>query len=349
MPVTHQLLTFNISLSAVPAQRTSLGTIALLGPDLVLSQGGGRYQEFTTYDAVVAAGATGQTLAMALAAFSQPRKPKLILVNVAVTASTESYLAAYTAFRALAVKHFAVCAASRVPADQLALAAYVETVNFRTGFVAQTDEDCTTWPAALSAIEGNVHSALVYSDADADGHDLAWITNRLTFNWDAVAPGMTGHIAGVEAPEGLDATDLAAITAANVNVLAPYGTSDTYMAEGVNAEGRPFDEVIAIYWFVDRLEARVQGVKLTRDAFGQKTPIDATGQAILENEIRAQFNLGVSSGAFAEDQIEIIFPSDLTDDLANREISVTVNIQEQRGAVKFSLNLNFTTTPVVAA
>lgn len=349
MPVTHQLLTFNISLSAVPAQRTSLGTIALLGPDLpALSQGGGRYQTFTSYDAVVDAGVTGQTLAMAQAAFSQPRKPTLILVDVDVTGS-ETYLQAYTAFRALGIKHFAVCAATRVPSDQVALAAYVETVNFRTGYVTQTDESCLTWPAALSAIETNVHSALVYSDADADAHDIAWMANRLTFNWDATAPGMTGHIAGVEAPDGVDATDLAAITAANVNVLAPFGTSNTYMADGVNAEGRPFDEVIAIYWFVDRLEARVQGMKLTRDALGQKTVIDASGQALLENEIRAQFALGVASGAFAEDQIEIVFPTDLTDDIANKEISVTVNIMENRGAIKFALNLNFTTTPVVAA
>lgn len=348
MTVAHQLLTFNVSLAPVPAQRTTLGTIALLAPNVAgLTGGGGRYQAFTSYQDVVDAGITGAPLNAALVAFSQPRKPTLIIVNVD-TGAPETYAAAYTAFRALGVKHFAVATTSRVVGDQTALAALVETINFRTGLAIQTDEDATAgWPAALAAVEGNVHTGVVFCSDDTQYHELAWLVNRLTFDWDNTAPSFTGALLGVSAEDSLDNSDLAAVTGNNVNVVAPFGTSDTYLSPGVNAEGRPFDEVFAVYWFVDRLEARLQDLKLFKDSLGQKIVIDATGQAILESAIRAQYEIGVLAGHFIQGQLEVVFPADLTSDIANRTITATVNIQEARGANKFTLNLNFTTSPVV--
>jgi hypothetical protein len=346
MTVSHQQLVFNISLAPAPAQTTTLGTIALIAPNQTLAQGGGRYETFYSYTEMVDAGITGAALNAGLVAFSQPRKPTLILVNQDL-AGTETVVAAYTAFRALQVKHFAVALTSRTPADQLALAAFVETVNFRVGAMFQTDEAVGSgWPVALAAIEDNIHSGVVYSDDDTEYHDIAALANRLTFNWDATAPSFRGSLGGVQVANDLTPGQLATAKAAGINVVAPFGTSGTYFADGLNAEGRPYDEVFAIYWFVDRLEALLQKTILSMDARGQKIPIDATGQNILKAAITAQFNLGVSAGHFKEDQIEIVM-GDLATDLSNLTISATVNITETRGAKGFVLNLNFTTDDVV--
>jgi hypothetical protein len=348
MTVAHQLLTFNVSLAPVPAQRTSLGTIALLAPNISgLTGGSGRYEAFASYQEVVDAGITGATLDAALVAFSQPRKPTLIIVNVDVV-GLESYLTAYTDFRTYGVRHFAVAMISRTAADQLALSAYIEAINFRVGLAVQMDEVSTGgWPAAIAAIEDNVHTGVVYCDDDTQYHEIAWLANRLTFDWDNTAPSFTGSLQGIDPTDGVSMSDVTAIKANNINVVVGFGTASTYLGDGVNAEGRPFDEVFAIYWFVDRLESRLQDLRLTKDALGQKIEIGPTGQAILESAIRAQFDLGAAAGHFVDEQIEIVFPSDLTSDIANRTITATVNIQEARGANKFTLNLNFTTEPVV--
>lgn len=349
MTVAHELLIFNISLSPAPAQVTTLGTIALLAPD-VPGMSLGDYTAFTSYDDVVAAGVTGQALTAAAAAFSQPRKPTLIIVNVDVTGSTQTQLAAYTAFRAQGVKHFAVATTSRVPADQLALSAYVETINFRVGLFVQTDEDATGgWPAALAAIEDNVHTSVVFCSTDTQAHELAALANRLTFNWDATSPSFRGSLSGVTAEASLTQPELAAVKANALNVVAPFGTAGAYFADGVNAENRPVDEVFAVYWFVDRLEAQLQKIILQRDAFGQKIPIDSTGQAIMESAVRAVYEVGVNAGHFKQDQMEIVFPSDLSTDLTNKTLSATVNITQTRGAKGFSLNLNFSVDDVLAA
>lgn len=350
MTVAHDLITFNISLAPSPGQITTLGTIALLAPDQVLSEGSGRYQTFRSYQEMVDAGITGAALNAGLVAFSQPRKPTLILVNVAVTASAETYVAAYTAFRALGVKHFAVASTDRTPANQLALAAYVQTVNFRVVCGLQTDEDCTGgWPAALAAVEDDILSILCYADDDTEYHDVALLANRLTFNWDQQAPSFRGALGGVSVSDStLTPAELAAIKAAGINVVAPFGTSGTYAAPGVNAENRPADEVFAILWFVDRLETLLTDIILKSDALGQKIPINATGQNMLKSAIRTQFEIGVAAGHFEAGQLEMSM-GDLATDIATGRLSATVNIKEVRGAGGFTLNLNFSTDDVVAA
>jgi len=348
MTVAHQLLTFNISLLPSPTARTSLGTIALLVEDVgTLTQGGGRYQVFRRLEDIIDAGISGANLDACTAAFSQPRKPTLILVDVDA-AGAETHLAAYTDFRTMGVKHFALATVSRDATDILALAALVETINFRTGFAAQTSASAVSaWPVAIAAVEGNTHSSVNFCSDDTQYHDIAWLSNRLTFDWDQTAPTMTGEIKGVEGETTLTNANLAAVTGRNINVIAPFGPADAYNYPGVNADGQPFDEVFAVYWFVDRLETLLQDTKLSKDASGQKIPVGPEGQAILKSAIAAQYNIGVQAGHFVDGQLEVEFPSDLTADIAAKQITATASIQTARGANKFTLNLNFSASPLV--
>lgn len=362
MSATHQLVTFNISLEPAPVATTGIGTFVLLADDITnLSSGSGRYQIFRSYKEVVDAALTGTGAATAVAAaqvaFSAPRKPVLIMVNVDTTAP-EDHDDAYLDFLDYGVPHFAVAMTSRVPAEQLEVAAVVNTLTASDGIgvigIFQTDEVCTGgWPAALAAMDDSLNCMLIYA-ADSQWHDVATIAARMTFNWDQTAPGFVGRLYGVTAPS-LTQADLNTIKTSKVNVVAPQGGRATVLAPGVNAEDRPMEEVVSVYLFVDRLQSRLQRVKGKYDELGKKIPIAVSGQNIVEAEIRAVFNLLQAAGHFAEasedpetgdifEPIQIIFPTDLSDDIANKRISVTVNLQQSRGAQVFELGLNFTTS-----
>lgn len=362
MSANHQLVTFNISLEPAPVPTTGIGTFVLLVDNVTnLASGGGRYQIFTSYAQVVAAALAGAgsaaAVAAALVAFSSPRKPTLIMVNVDVV-GLEDHDDAYLDFLDYGIKHFAVCMTSRIPAEQLEVAAVVNTLTGSAGLgvigIFQTDEVATAaWPVALAAIEDTLNNMVIYAP-DSQWQDVATVAARMTYNWDSVAPGFVGRLYGVTAP-ALTQSDLNAIKTNNINVVAPQGGVSTVLAPGVNAEGRPMDEVVSIYLFVDRLHTRLQRVKATYDERGQKIPISAAGQGILEAQIRATFQLLQAAGHFAEESedpitgevfqpIQIIFPTDLTDDIANKRLSATVNLQQLRGAQTFELDLNFTTS-----
>lgn len=364
MSVSHQLITFNIALEPAPVPTASIGTLALLVPNVTnLTSGSGRYQVFNTLKDVLDAGltGTGATAAEAAAtvAFSSPRKPTLILVNVDVTVGSETHAEAYNDFLNYGVGHFNVATVSRTAADQISLASVVNTLTGSNGMGVvgyyQTDDDSSGgWPVALAALEDTLNSALIYHDDDTEYHDVALPAARATFNWDVTAPTFTGRLYGVT---GADVTqsELTAITGNNVNVTAPYAGQSAYLSPGLNAEGRPIEEVLTVYLFVARLKERLERTRARYDALGKKIPISTTGQAIVENDIRATFSILQAAGHFETRQedpitgetfepIEIIFPSDLSDDLANLRISVTVNLQQTRGARKFELDLNFTTS-----
>lgn len=364
MSVSHKLLTFNIALEPAPLPTVGIGTFVMLTPDVTnLSSGSGRYQIFRSYKEVEAAAlaGTGATAAeaAALVAFSGPRKPTLIMVNVDVTATSETFTDAYNDFLDYGIGHFAVTTVSRTPADQLAIAAIVNTLTGSDGRgvigIFQTSQSSTSsWPAALAAMENTLNNALIYHDDDAVYADMATVAARMTYNWDQTSPTFVGQLAGVDAAV-LTQSELNAIVANNINTVAPQGGRSAVLAPGVNAEGRPLDEVVSIYLFVDRLATQLQRTKARKDELGQKIPISREGQAILEADIRSVFQRLQAAGHFAlaeEDEvtgevfepIQIVFPSDLSDDIANKRLSATVNLRQSRGAQTFELDLNFTTS-----
>lgn len=351
--ITHDdLIKINIQLAPVPMQSASFTTLLLLCDEADgTTLGGDRvrvYQSFTEVDAdksVLGA----KAIAMAQAAFSQrSRRPDRIKIGRVDTGNGESYADGLAAVSSVDNDWFGVCVDSRAVADQLAVAAVVETKH-RIFVFQSSDSDWkgSTFPSAYSAVSGARNSGVVYHDTDSVWHDVRWAASRLAWNPDETSASWEAAIAGgTDLAAGLSSTELLNLRDNNANVALPFGSSPHFMDPGCNLEGRAFYEVVTAYWFHDRLQRRIADMKVATSERGAKLGMDPTGLALVQSQIETQFALGVLAGHFVEGQTEVVMQPITDSDLAARRIRARGRAQFLVSGRVFEFDFNFDAQPL---
>ncbi len=211
--------------------------------------------------------------------------------------------------------------------------------------------DTTTAVAAHVGIE-NV--GWLYHDATPSSsvaHQMfVQACNRARFNPDTQAAGWKSPI-----PGGVALTsDISQATNATVQGAASFGNTSlpffgepTYFYPGQNSEGTSIKQVVSKHWFKARLTERIANLIIRYDNSGRIIPLDATGQDIIDGEIRAQYALGVEAGAFQAGQLLVTFPTISAADLAANRLRVTVSIALTNEVLTFDIGVNLSTSEVV--
>lgn len=367
MSASHNdLVSLSYNLDAAPIPTTNFGDVLILIENITFG-GGALAKQYASYADVLADGPSGTAVLSASAveagrvAFSQDRVPSSILIGTVDVAGLEDYDTALAAIIAAGWEFFAVTAdlhdSTTDSAQQLLLSAAIEAQERL--FVMQTDsatayDTGTTWEAgAYAAMVGRENTVVIWHDDDTKWADVAYAISRLNYDHDVTSPTWTGPLREVDAAVVTDAQKLA-IRANNINVPLPFGSETAYVDPGVNqagtaaSDGRPVDHVVSVYWWLDRLRARLQALKITYDKRGEKIPMSYAGQAILQAELEAQAQLGFQAGHFEPGQIIIELPDPIPSaDITSRTLKATVTFQLRSGARAFELDFNFSATPVV--
>lgn len=370
MTATHDsLVSVVTNLSVAPQAGVSFGNVLLLAEDISFG-GGALAKEYTSAQSVIDDGPNGAAILSAdivdagITAFSQLRAPSTFLVGTVDVAGAEAYDTALQNIRAAGFSFYAVCTESRASADHLLVAADVQTQRAAGNqeiFIAQiADADAygtsTEWsdPSTGSAYkdvleqEGNF---FVFNDdqAGADWHDIAAAVARLNYDLETTSPNFRGRLQNISAPfasggaAALTQAQVNAIKSNDVNVVAPYGPTNFYLANGVNVLGRPMKHIVSVDWFVSEFTRKLKAAVLEKDDAGETVPVDVRGQIWLQNKLDEQIGIGIAAGHFAsEDQIVYTFPDITATDLTEERIRVTVDFQLSSGARQFDFTFNFT-------
>lgn len=348
MAATHNgLINLSYTLDPAPVAAANFGTVLLLAEDLSFSTD--RFRAYPDYPTAVADGdLTAAALEALQVAFSSvPRPAEVLVANVDVT-GLEDYDTALLDAIAEGAQFFGVVLESRTAADQLAVAAAVETLE-KVLVIQTSDGDALTvgWPSALAAVEDNVNTAVVYHDDDNEWADVAWLVNRLAFDFDLTAPGGQAQLRGVAAADVTTAERGLAL-ANNINLPLEFGPASAYLSHGTNAEGRAFEHIWSVYWFIARTRALLTRLKLSYDNAGLKIPMTRQGQIILESTIQQQIDIAVDRGHFRAEQFRFAFPDPIpTADITSRDLKAQVYITLESGAKSFAITFNFSATDVL--
>lgn len=350
MPADHlDNISISITLDPLAAAQASFTTLLIVADEANgTTLGGDRVRSYASLAGVQTDADAGEVgtaiLAAATAAFAQRPRPSVIKIGRVDTVGLESYTDALTAIKAVDADYYGICIESRTAADVALVAAAVQAEDRL--FIHQSgDADWRTagYPAALSALEGDEHTAGIYHDDAAEWADVAWAAGRLAFDpdtrsapWDAGVAGVTAY---TTAPTD---TEKAALDGNDMNHGLPYGGVDFFVDPGVNHNGRPIYEIITSHWFAARLRERVATLKTVLSARGEKVPMTAAGQALIRSEIETQFAIGVSGGHFVsyETTAEAITAADL----AAQRMRFTGRAQDAVSGRIFDFDFNFSTT-----
>jgi hypothetical protein len=204
-----------------------------------------------------------------------------------------------------------------------------------------------TLPGALAGYATAERTAIVYHDTATEWADVAWACSRLVWDPDVQSAAWDGPIAGVDAyATALTTTQRSAAQGIDVNLILPYGGSDTYVDAGKNGAGRPLYEIVSADWFYARLQERIADQKVSHAARGQKIPLTERGQIKIKAEIDALFEQGVSAGHFVGGQTESAMLAITPADTAAERFRCTGRAQIAVSGRVFSFSLNFGRDPL---
>lgn len=346
-------ITVTITLDSAVTQERGFGTVAFLadkagGTDF----GAARYASYGSYAEVVADSQVSATVkGMALVAFSQNPAPETLIIAHVDTGAAETYADGLTALLAKTTDFYAVCIESRADADLLSIAAAVEATGYLICCL-QTDDTgflTASWPAGLSAIEGNERSIIVWHDDDTEWAAEALVVNRLVFDpdelsapWDAPVSGVANHTTQ------LTQANKTALDGNSINYGLPYGPSDYFIDAGVNAAGRPVYEIVTRDWFEARLMERVSEAKVEASIRGEKIPVSREGQRIILAILDSLFEQGGSGDSphFIPGQYSTTAPAITSEDRDNQRLRFSGAAQIAVGGRLFVFNLNMGRDPV---
>lgn len=293
------------------------------------------------------AGEVSSTAAAILnAALAQ--QPRPATVKLGRKEELESYTDALTAIEAEDPTWYGVAIESRLAADIVAVAQWVETRPRL--FIAQSSD--TDWltsgvPAGFTALEVLERTALIFHTTDTEGADFAWLANRLAFDPDTFSAPWDTRIFGVQSYDSnITAGQREAAFANNANLMLPYGPVQTFVDPGINVGNRPIYELITRDWFQLRLEQKIAQAKINASARGTKIPLGQQGISILRPLVESQFSEGVAAGHFVDGQTEVTFFEPTQADIDLQRIRATGRAQLAVGARIFDFNFNFQRTPI---
>lgn len=344
----------SITITLEPAAATPFSFSSLLflsdeagGTDL----GGDRVRSYTT-NAAAQADATLSTACKAAlqVMFSQPRRPTTIKVGRVDTAGGESYADALALCIAADPDFFGICQDDRTATEISAMATAVEALDTKRVFLAQSaDADWLTasLPAALSALASKEWSIVTYHDEDTQYQAEAWLAYALGWDPDEKSNTWLLSLSGVAAlTTGLTETQRGNARANFCNLALPYGTATHWVANGVNCNNRPCDQLLTTAWFIARVRTGLAAARLAASARGDKITLDATGQAVALAVVNEwlQRGAGLESPHFQPGQVRATAPAITSTDIANRQIRIEVEATFAVDALGFDVDGNFSTT-----
>jgi len=260
-----------------------------------------RTRTYNSYADVAEDFAAGSiVLKLASAVFGQDQSPTTVVVGRKVP--TETWLQAITAVDAENSTWFALVAGTHTPADVLALAGYIATVN-KVYFTSSQDAAdigvaTTGIGYKIKALGYDQTSVMFSTTADTYYPEAAWVGSQLTYT-----PGQnTWEFKTLEGalPDNLSAT---ARTNLETNNMPYYIT-----VAGVNitrnskmGDGTFIDQKIIEFWTIARMQESVFGMLVRKS----KVPYTDAGFALVEAQMRGVLALGVENQAFSTYTITI--------------------------------------------
>lgn len=355
--VTHlAAISISISLSAAPSTETPIGPALMLVPQATNSLNGDRYREYTSSTEVatdLAAGYIAASVAQWLNdALDQNPKPEKVLLGRVDVVGGESYGDGYTAVVNAGATFYAVCVATRVDADYLAVNTAMGS-DRRLLVVQSNDADWLTasWPAGLSTLEDDETVAVIYHDSDSEAADLCWAANRLAFDPDTTSAPWICSVANVNAYAAMTSTQRTNALANYANVGLAFGTSSFFVLNGTNAAGRPVAHIVTMHWLESRWSTGLQALIQNHADRGEKLTINETGQAKVLGVLESTLQQGVAAGHFtSRDGFApyIITPVTITQaDIDASRMRFTGQATLAVGAKTLTVTFNLTTADIV--
>lgn len=242
------------------------------------------------------------TLAALQVAFSQPKKPAIVKIANIDLENAETITAALNAIKALDNQWYGLSIWSRVAADIVTAATWIETQQ--KFFVAQSALATVVgvFPASLEYLLTTERTALIYHTTDAVWAEFGWMVSRLVHDPDIKSQGWRGNVLGITAYTSFTETQKQAGLANNVNIGLAYSVGDFFVHAGTNMQGRAIEEIITRDWFIFRLSERISLLDLKYANQGEKITVSLEGAALIKAEIDAQLLLGVRARHFIRGQ-----------------------------------------------
>ena len=283
--------------------------------------------------------------------FSQSPRPAAIKVGrVDTDGGGEGYDDALSEIELVDGDFYAIALDSRLPADQLEVAAWCEARD-KLAFLQSGDADWLTAgiPTDYSAIEDNENTVVLYHDNDARSEEFSWACNRLAFSPDTFSvPFECALGASLSYTDPINPTQKGFAEENNANLLLPFGNAAHYVANngvGVNLAGRQIAERLTKHWFKRRLAENVAQTKLTYTARGEKIPVSLEGSAVMQAVVESLFEVGEEAGHFLQTVAE--FPTPTSADIEAARIRGGGSAQLSTSAGTFDFVFLFTRQPVI--
>lgn len=355
MPADHlDNIIINITLDPAPFVGANFQSVLNLADEATgTTLDGDRFRIYTTLAGVQTDNTAGfvssTALAAATAAFSQTVTPSEY--RIGRKGAAEAYDVALGFVEAADPGFYGLSIESRSDSDQLLVAAAVEASAIRHLFFMQSGDAgflTTGFPAALTALASNERTVIAFHDITTEHFDTAYPANRLAFDPDLRSVGwslfdLKGVAAYASAPSDSEKFFLDQNRANNG---LPFGGIQFAPDPGVNANNRPIYEIYTADWFEDRLKTRIAAVVGAAGNAGNKIPVTVEGQAIILNEVLAQFQEGVTAGHFVAGQTEATGVPITNADIAAQRVRITGRAQLVTGARIFQFDFNFTRNPI---
>lgn len=239
--------------------------------------------------------------AMVAAAFSQASVPSQVKVGVYVVGDDADYGAALAAIDAVDGSFYGVCIESRVKADILSAAAWVEANNrfgnFQSSDAEFVDAADTTDVASTMQSASRARSKVDYHAVDGEFEDVSTLAYFLSANPDTTSTIMSYQTLSGVTVNTMTSTEKQAVLSKNGSVYLPFmGSPATY--GGTMASGLKSDVRLSIDWLTSRVkEAQAQAL-LNATARKSKIPFTDEGFAVFQALTMAILIQGEAAGHF---------------------------------------------------
>lgn len=348
-----------VLLESLSTPQAGFGTVTLLvdqaqGTGNALGGSSPRYVDLADVDEAQALRDAGhisaEVMAACTTAFSQTPQPSKFRLCRVDTGGAETYTDALTALMATdaASDVWALCMDSRTAATQMALESTSETRKDVFLLIQSSDADWITsgLPSAYSATADRVYSGGVYHDKAAEWADVAAAVRWLTFDPEETSAPGEGSLADVEGyTTRLSATQRGYAIGNNMAVLGTWGSSDYWLDNVVNHEGRPVYEMLTAAFFKARVSEDIQTLHQREATRGRKIPVSVAGQRQVQIPIESRLQSMLTAGHILD---YLVTPQSITDaDRAARRVRHEVQYQTAVGARTFVVGTYASTSPIV--
>jgi len=324
----EDIVNVEISYGDRPITRQNVSTPLVLAADAPFAPD--RIRIYTDLDDMISDGFTNtdpayKLVANALAGSFAPRQ--VIVGNVDVTASSETYLDALSAIEDETTDWFFLLADTHLEADILALAAYAETERF----MYITSSDDADIPTSADTDILSQLQALQYDHTFLWPHkeaDTVWPEGGIVGAMASITPGAsTLHgktIPGVPY-NTYTRTEASFIEQKNGNLYYPIGGAGFFL-EGKMVSGRYFDIIRGGLNLEFRLEESIFGLIKRVSDLGRKIPYTLAGMTMIETVMYEQLFLTVNQGFLSGSPAPRVILPNIDDipvnDKANRELNM---------------------------